>query len=355
MQATRYLLVKGFSGLGNRLQALAEAIIYARLSGRELLIDWNDSLYSSDGNDVFHRLFELPSAGTISEVPPGASVAPAIWSGALEQPFDAMIEQHRLRFGTEARTSLSIDPDVDYSETVAVLYDWTFRLPRLLHRPAPCPDEWRGLDATELLRKLLRECVRPNARIAARIEDFVRTYFGTPTIGVHVRQTDNMSAAWIDRKGVSVSAIDAVLRERLRLEPSATIFLATDNRAVQESFLRRYKSAVIHSKWHPAIAGEAIHGHYACPDKLRAAEDALIDLYLLSRCDLFVYSSRATFAQCATYISEQPAERRVDVAGSTPGANESARWIAKRRWWTDLPRRVVRVTVRRLRRAFTSP
>lgn len=57
MQATRYLLVKGFSGLGNRLQALAEAIIYARLSGRELLIDWNDSLYSSDGNDVFHRLF----------------------------------------------------------------------------------------------------------------------------------------------------------------------------------------------------------------------------------------------------------------------------------------------------------
>ena len=186
MRTTRYLLVKGFSGLGNRLQALAEAIIYAQLSGRELLIDWNDSLYSSDGKDVFHRLFALPSAGTISDVPPGASVAPAIWSGRLEQPFDAMIEQHRLRFGNEARTSLSIDPDVDYSETIAVIYDWTFRLPRLLHRPAPVPAEWRGLDATELLRKLLRECVRPNARIAARIEAFVRTQFGTPTIGVHV-------------------------------------------------------------------------------------------------------------------------------------------------------------------------
>lgn len=197
--------------------------------------------------------------------------------------------------------------------------------------------------------------MRPNARIAARIEEFARTHFGTPTIGVHVRQTDNMSAAWIDRKGVAVSAIDAVLGERLRFEPSATIFLATDNRAVQKSFLRRYKRVVVHPKWHPQVAGEAIHGHYACPDKVRAAEDALIDLYLLSRCDFLVYSSRATFARCATYISRQPADRRVDVAGSMPAANESSRWIARRRWWNDLPLRLVRGTLRRVRRAFTSP
>jgi hypothetical protein len=317
MESTRYLLVKGFSGIGNRLQALAEAIIYARLSRRRLLIDWNDSLYSSDGKDIFHRLCELPVAGRITDVPPDASVAPAIWSGRLDRPFDAMIERHRLSFGTQARSLLSIDPDMDYAETIAVMYDWTFRLPLLLDRPAPCPDEWRGLNATELLRKLLRECVRPNARIARRIEEFVRAHFGTPTIGVHVRQTDNMSAAWIDRKGVSVSAIDTVLGEKLHSEPGATIFLATDNRAVEKSFLRRYDRVVIHPKWYPRAAGEAIHGHYACPDKLRAAEDAFIDLYLLSRCDFLIYSSRTTFARCAAYISDQPSGSPGRAGGTT--------------------------------------
>ena len=164
-----------------------------------------------------------------------------------------------------------------------------------------------------------------------------------------------MSAAFIDRKGVSVSAIDAVLDNRLRADPRATIFLATDNGAVQKSFLGRYDRVVIHPKWHPAIAGEAIHGHYACPDKLRAAEDALIDLYLLTRSDFLVYSSRTTFGLCATYISAQPADRRVDVAAAPPTADETIRWIARRRWWTNLPRRLVRGTLRRLRRAFTPP
>jgi hypothetical protein len=126
-----------------------------------------------------------------------------------------------------------------------------------------------------------------------------------------------MSAAWIARKGVSVSAIDTVLGEQLHSEPGATIFLATDNRAVEKSFLRRYDRVVIHPKWYPRAAGEAIHGHYACPDKLRAAEDAFIDLYLLSRCDFLIYSSRTTFARCAAYISDQPSGSPGRAGGTT--------------------------------------
>src|SRR5687768_4224234 len=186
MESPRYLLLKGFSGIGNRMGALAEAMVYAQVSGRTLVVDWNDALYSSDGKDVFHRLFESPAAGTISAVPHDASVAPAIWSGQLEVPFDTMVKRHHLRYGKEARTQLSIDPDRDYEETVAVMYDFTFRLPRLLDRPAPCPDEWRGLEAAELARKLLREVVRPHPRVAARVDEFARIHFGMPTIGVHV-------------------------------------------------------------------------------------------------------------------------------------------------------------------------
>ena len=42
----KYLILKGKYGLGNRLQALCEAIIYCQLTGRKLIIDWRDARYS---------------------------------------------------------------------------------------------------------------------------------------------------------------------------------------------------------------------------------------------------------------------------------------------------------------------
>jgi hypothetical protein len=352
-EPTRYLLVKGFSGIGNRMVALAEAVVYARLSRRTLVVDWNDSLYSSDGMDVFHRLFESPAAGTITAIPPDASVAPAIWSGQLERPFDRMVERYGLHFGTEARARLSIDPDLDYRETVAVLYDYTFRSPKLQDRAAPLPVAWRGLGEEDLLRTVLRECVRPSASITARVDEFARRRFGAPTIGVHVRQTDNMGAIVIDRKGVSVSAIDAALTQRLIADPHATIFIATDNRAVQDDFCRRYERVVVHPKWHPPIPGQPIHGHARSPDRRRAAEDALVDLYLLARCDALIYSSRSTLARCVAYLSGQPVDRHIDVLG-LPSPHETGRWVVTRAWWDDFPRRAARGVRHRLRRVLAA-
>lgn len=351
MEATRYLLVKGYSGMGNRLCALAEAIVYARLSGRTLLVDWNDSLYSSDGRDVFHRLFESPAAGTVTEIPPDASVAPAIWSGRLERPFDRMAEQCCLPFGLQARSLLSIDPEVEYRETVAVFYDSTFRSPNLRDHAGSLPHAWRGLAEMDLLRAVLRECVRPKARIAARVDELARRSFRAPTIGVHVRQSDNMAAIMVDKKAVSVSAIEAALARRLSAEPHATIFVATDNRAVQDDFSRRYERVVVHPKWHPGIPGQAIHGHARSPDRLRDAEDVLVDLYLLARCDVLIYSSRSTLGRCAVHLSEQPADRHLDVLAPL-APREEARWIATRPWWDDFPRRAPRGLRRRLRRIW---
>ena len=43
---SKYLLVKGAAGLGNRVFALVTAILYAKLSDRTIAIDWRDSQYS---------------------------------------------------------------------------------------------------------------------------------------------------------------------------------------------------------------------------------------------------------------------------------------------------------------------
>ena len=53
MATPNYVLVKGNAGLGNRLSSVLSGALYARLSGRRLLVDWTDWMYSNDGSNVF--------------------------------------------------------------------------------------------------------------------------------------------------------------------------------------------------------------------------------------------------------------------------------------------------------------
>ena len=52
MNEDKYLIVKGLAGLGNRMLSALTGILYARLSGRRLIIDWRDPTYSSDGSNA---------------------------------------------------------------------------------------------------------------------------------------------------------------------------------------------------------------------------------------------------------------------------------------------------------------
>ena len=50
--ARKFLLVKGRSGLGNRLEVLMGGLVYARLTNRQVVVDWRDREYSNDKSDV---------------------------------------------------------------------------------------------------------------------------------------------------------------------------------------------------------------------------------------------------------------------------------------------------------------
>jgi hypothetical protein len=47
-----FLLVKGRASLGNRILSALTGILYARLTGRRLLVDWRDEVYSDDGTGL---------------------------------------------------------------------------------------------------------------------------------------------------------------------------------------------------------------------------------------------------------------------------------------------------------------
>ena len=54
---TRYLVVKGKAGMGNRLLSLVHAVVYALITQRTMVVDWSDYTYS--GEDVFDEFFVL--------------------------------------------------------------------------------------------------------------------------------------------------------------------------------------------------------------------------------------------------------------------------------------------------------
>ena len=81
--ASRFLLVKGSAGMGNRILGLLTGILFARLSGRHLVVDWGDPLYSPDGQNVFPKLFETPNIFANFPIGPCGTVAPPVWENRL--------------------------------------------------------------------------------------------------------------------------------------------------------------------------------------------------------------------------------------------------------------------------------
>jgi hypothetical protein len=158
------------------------------------------------------------------------------------------------------------------------------------------------------------------------VSDFERRHFGERTIGVHIRQTDNMSPRHLSMKGMFLSAFLPALDESTREAADAVIFVATDNRAVVDFLRQRYPRVVSRDKWYPAQPGEPMHGNRACPDKVRMAEDALVDLYLLAGCDGLIYSSKTSFARFARYLSRKPRQEAIDVASAD---KEPSGWLPR--------------------------
>ncbi len=67
MTSAGTLVAKGRAGPADRMFAVASAIVYARLRGRQLAVDWRDETYSNDGTNArnarsVRRFARLPNA-----------------------------------------------------------------------------------------------------------------------------------------------------------------------------------------------------------------------------------------------------------------------------------------------------
>ncbi|GAA4167162.1 nodulation protein NodZ [Gryllotalpicola koreensis] len=298
------LLIKAKGGFGNRILAATTGIILAELTGRTAVIDWREGGYAAPGVNAYPLLFEDPVGVPISAFDDRVDVTPALWSGRVgESVWDLMEERdpkdHTSPFAYR-RYSLDLARPAAPNK-LAVFWSYLPKTARITAQVRRTP-RFRGMTLDDVTRRALDRYFRPNPRVRAEV-DRVFTGREHPIIGVHIRYTD---------RKVSLGRIfREVTRLRKRM-PEAAIFLATDNARVQAEFCARFDDVFVIDK---ALGDDenSLHEKVVLDDQLREAENALIDMWSLARCDWLVHSRHSTFSVAAAQIGGIPTSRQRDV------------------------------------------
>ena len=314
MNENKFLLVKGIAGLGNRMLSALTGILYAKLSGRKLIIDWRDSIYSNDGSNAFNSYFQCSLVNPDENIPQTDSVSPLIWSGHLrESALDMRLHYGNL-YDREDWKQFSIDlTRLDYEDDVVIMWTFIDRVDFMRCHFRGEFKEFEQISNKEILRKLLREDLNLHPQIQQRVDNFASKFLSRKTLGVHVRYTDHR---------VRLRSIINMINKLLKLESGLQIFLATDNIQIKKLFDENYQNVITTEHWYPA-PGLTIHQNPSCPDPLENGKEALVDLYLLAKCDYLVIDTSSMFAYVAVLLTDSPNHKVFNINSRERGGKRS--------------------------------
>ena len=272
----RFVLVKGTAGLGNRIYAVLSAILYAKLSGRRVAVDWSDGVYASLGTDAFPLLFLSGSVTPLDAVPRAGSTAPWMWARRLHRTARQL--RRELGVGILPRCPFvgslySVDmADLHHPEQVVVMWSLIPVIAPLRRHLTGEWSDWRRLDEEAILARLLHEHLEVHPEVDARVDDIRRTWPDRPRIGVHVRNTDRKT---------NLARLYRRLDALVAAEPNAVMFLATDAAGIEDDFRRRYPGVLTTPKWF-ATDGPLHTLSSQCPDRLEMARASLVEMRVLA-------------------------------------------------------------------------
>ena len=302
-----YILVKGDQGLGNRILCLLSATLLARLTGRRLVVDWRDPLYSADGSDAFSRLLRHDLAVPLEALPEASSIRPPTWRGRLHEPASVL---RRERFGARGSAGdwswepFCTDLDrIDHRERVLVFTSFFETIAPLRRHMTGDLAGLRALSTATVLRRLWSDHLSLAPALEDRVNEFRRTRFAAETLGVHVRATDRRTR---------IRAVEARATRIARRHPHIRVFLSTDNGEELRRWGARFGDVISTEKWYPP-PGAAMHTHGDRPDPTAGAADALVDLHLLAACDRLIVDSRSSFGRLAALRSRAAPANVIDV------------------------------------------
>lgn len=300
----KYIIVKGFGGLGNRLLTLLNAIAIAKKTGRFLVVDWSDDTYSNTGENSFNFLFDLRNIQfkKLDELNlKDYTVWPPIWNNKLlyssrELMFECINNYNNgyKYFENTVRCEYNtIKNDCDLIIITHELNDPVMTFAKIGILP------WYVyFNPRNAFRKIFFKYLQVTSPIKNGVEQILSQSKNKKLIGIHVRASDNpKSSHWSIQE-----YFDKISKIR---EKQTKIFLATDNIDVVSSFRKQYGDFLLwQTQWLPINPGDRAHANDNCPNKLDHAKCSLIDLLCLSKGDFLIANSESSFSRLALDMQE---------------------------------------------------
>lgn len=301
-----FVVTRKRTGIGSDLASAASGYSLAVRTGRDLVIDWRHSLYLQEPDNLFGRLFDVPeSIGSCRIVVPDRDLEPDL-PGRI------------VRFGKHDLHRL--DEEVRHDGTSLPhhsIITTALRDPRHLE-----------------LQKAFLAAVTPKPHVVERIEEFhAATLQGRAVAGIHLRH-GNGENLLLDRNELSKPGLGDVFSKVHHFLDSADprpdrILVCSDSHLVREQFRAEFRGVV----WFDSDVGKPDEGGLMTSVRgIRDAEEAVIEMWLLARCDFLLFNPSwfSHYAQClgrfraaalnlddvSIYGTEAAARRKVDQARS---------------------------------------
>lgn len=178
--------------------------------------------------------------------------------------------------------------DVIYNDSVTALCDQGFDFVRWANSGPVLMWTWWNFYPypTSLLANIFQPLPHIKQRIDERTADFA-----PHTIGLHIRRTDNIESI---KESPTQLFYDAVDKE-LEANPSTHIYLATDDQYTKQLFAQRYGSQRITTAHNQASRNNT-----------QGIEDAVVEMYALSRVNHIFGSAGSSFSTIAASLGDAP-------------------------------------------------
>ncbi len=132
---------------------------------------------------------------------------------------------------------------------------------------------------------------KPVLHIQYRIDAIISKFNLSLLNGIHIRRTDNIKSI----EGSNIDSFKELIFHSIELNKNVFFYLSTDDSKVDEDFLSHFKGHIKH-----------LENKDFQRDTLKGIEDAVVDLFILSKTSKIYGSFWSSFTDVSSYINNVP-------------------------------------------------
>ncbi len=261
------IVIKPYGGLANRMRAIDSASILAHMFNIKLNVNW---VRSKELNCSFSHLFILPEEINIMEY----SLNPVIY------------RLNYIMIGMLMKIGIYLPFGFDkylFDSEIVKLNKQQADYPNILSEQRSvyintANQFYRSRDSFKIFR--------PIDELLIKIENYTQ-YFGNYSVGIHIRRTDNINSI----KYSPIEGFIELMNAEINDHPDVMFYLATDSENVKKYLKDIYGGQII------------THNSTLNRNSEKGIQDAIIDLYCLSKTNKIIGSYFSSFSEVAAQIN----------------------------------------------------